>query len=224
LPCPSRTRGIGYGIQPLACPVVPAAILFDLLNGGNKDFAAAPPYARLGREALANAAERFALGNGGAGYGAICGRLKGGLGSASAVLEGFTVGALVAVNSYGSAVNPATGALWAAPFLRLSCEHRSRWSLIAFLDRGWVSLDNLRDGSERSFRSKLLGQKLGQAAGLEVKRTHDQWLTPPRWRRDDPPTASAAPHHHPYCNGGAPNSPTCSPVFPPMQIPRASTT
>jgi L-aminopeptidase/D-esterase-like protein len=111
-------RGIGFrfGLQPLACPVVPAAILFDLLNGGNKDFAGAPPYDRLGREALANAAKHFALGNAGAGYGAICGRLKGGLGSASAVLEGFTVGALVAVNSFGSAVNPATGALWAAPF------------------------------------------------------------------------------------------------------------
>ena len=108
-------RGIGFRFraQPLACPVVPAAILFDLLNGGDKDFAGHPPYARLGREALDNAAATFALGNAGAGYGAICGRLKGGLGSASVVLEGFTAGALVAVNSFGSAVDPATGALWA---------------------------------------------------------------------------------------------------------------
>lgn len=124
-------RGIGFRFraQPLACPVVPAAILFDLLNGGDKDFAGNPPYARLGREALDNAAATFALGNAGAGYGAICGRLKGGLGSASAVLEGFTVGALVAVNSFGAAVNPATGALWAEPFAldgEFGREHRRR--------------------------------------------------------------------------------------------------
>jgi len=111
-------RGIGfrYGTQPIPCPVVPAAILFDLMNGGDKDFAAAPPYHELGRRALAAAATAFDLGNAGAGLGAIAGRLKGGLGSASIVLEDLTVGALVAVNSHGSAVNPATGALWAEPF------------------------------------------------------------------------------------------------------------
>src|SRR6185312_9237512 len=57
----------------------------------------------------------FALGNAGAGLGAKTGQLKGGLGSASLRLgDGATVGALVAVNSWGAAVRPDCGRLWAA--------------------------------------------------------------------------------------------------------------
>ena len=108
-------KGIGFkfGDQPWPCPVVPAAVLFDLMNGGNKAWGAEPPYRRLGAEALANAAEDFALGNVGAGCGAMAGALKGGLGSASAQVGEFTVGALVAVNSVGSCADPATGNLFA---------------------------------------------------------------------------------------------------------------
>lgn len=107
-------RGIGYkfGEQILPCPVVPAAILFDLINGGDKSWADLSPYARLGQEALASAATSFELGLAGAGLGAIAGSLKGGLGSASAVWNGFTVGALVAVNSVGSCINGHTGLPW----------------------------------------------------------------------------------------------------------------
>ena len=98
-------------------PVIPAAILYDLANGGAKDWGLEPPYRALGMVALAQAAERFVLGTAGAGYGAMAGRLKGGIGSASAVAsEGFTVGALVAVNSFGSVVAPGARAFWAAPF------------------------------------------------------------------------------------------------------------
>lgn len=108
-------NGIGFrfGGQAWPCPVVPAAILFDLMNGGGKSWGEEPPYRRLGIEAFAAASENFAMGNAGAGMGAIAGAMKGGLGSASTVWNGFTVGALVAVNSVGSCVNPATGTLWA---------------------------------------------------------------------------------------------------------------
>lgn len=111
-------RGIGFTFadQPLPCPVVPSAILFDLTNGGDKGWGDTPPYRALGSAACAAAGKAFDLGNAGAGLGATAGSLKGGLGSASAVIGGITVGALVAVNSFGSPVDPRTGDLWAAPF------------------------------------------------------------------------------------------------------------
>jgi L-aminopeptidase/D-esterase-like protein len=108
-------RGVGFtfGTQPVACPVVPAAVLFDIMNGGAKWPDDTPPYRDLGIEALMVANADFALGNKGAGLGAMAGRLKGGLGSASARWRDFTVGALVAVNSVGSCVIPGTSRLWA---------------------------------------------------------------------------------------------------------------
>ncbi|MBE2278707.1 MAG: P1 family peptidase [Rhodobacteraceae bacterium] len=97
-----RAAGRGFAVGPMRVPIVPGAILFDLLNGGAKDWAE-DPYPALGRAALAAAGEDFALGTAGAGYGAMTGRWKGGLGSASAVLpSGITVGALVAVNALGT--------------------------------------------------------------------------------------------------------------------------
>lgn len=112
-------QGRGFPIGPGAppAPIVPAAILFDLLNGGDKAWGDHPPYARLGREALAAAARDFSLGNAGAGYGALAGGLKGGLGTASLLLpDGACVGALAAVNSFGSVVMPGERAFWAWPF------------------------------------------------------------------------------------------------------------
>lgn len=114
-------RGIGYGGMAHAgvpvSPIVPAAILYDLANGGNKNWGTEPPYRELGAQALAAVGETFALGTSGAGYGAMAGGLKGGLGSASCVAsDGFTVGAIVAVNSMGSTVLPGTRQFWAAPF------------------------------------------------------------------------------------------------------------
>jgi L-aminopeptidase/D-esterase-like protein len=109
-------RGVGFtfGPQPLPCPVVPSAILFDLANGGDKSWRE-PPYRTLGRQACEAAGARFGLGNAGAGLGATAGVFKGGLGSASVVWEGLSVGALVAVNSFGSPADPLTGELWAGP-------------------------------------------------------------------------------------------------------------
>ena len=109
-------KGIGFPVGPARVPIVPAAILFDLLNGGDKDWAV-NPYRALGAQALADAGAEFALGTAGAGIGATCGNLKGGLGSASLVLpSGHRVGALVAANPVGN-VTVGTGAqFWAAPF------------------------------------------------------------------------------------------------------------
>jgi L-aminopeptidase/D-esterase-like protein len=96
-------------------PIVPAAILFDLAFPGRRMSTGAPPYRELGRRAVAAAAKDFALGNAGAGLGARAGSLKGGIGSASLVLaDGATVGAVVAVNCWGSTVRPDCGRFWAA--------------------------------------------------------------------------------------------------------------
>jgi len=109
-------QGRGFVFGGIAVPLVAGAILFDLANGGDKGWGDAPPYNALGRAALAAAGEEFALGNAGAGLGARSGGLKGGLGSASTVTaEGWQLGALVAVNSFGSAVMPGTDRFWAWP-------------------------------------------------------------------------------------------------------------
>jgi L-aminopeptidase/D-esterase-like protein len=111
-----RAAGRGFRLGPALVPIVPGAILFDLLNGGDKDWDE-NPYRGLGRAALDAAAEDFALGTEGAGAGATVGDLKGGLGSASVVLDsGITVGALVAVNAVGSPLVAGGPHFWAAPF------------------------------------------------------------------------------------------------------------
>ena len=111
-----RAMGRGFALGAARVPIVPAAILFDLLNGGRKDWME-NPYARLGRSALEAADGAFALGSAGAGFGAATADLKGGLGSASLALpSGRIVGALVAVNSLGSAVVGGGPHFWAAPF------------------------------------------------------------------------------------------------------------
>ncbi len=111
-----RTQGRGFQVGGQRVPIVPAAILFDLLNGGNKDWTK-NPYHGLGRAALEAADRDFSLGSAGAGTGALVAGLKGGLGSASAVLEcGITVGALVAVNALGSVTVGDGPEFWARPF------------------------------------------------------------------------------------------------------------
>ena len=114
-----REVGRGYRLSPQAppAPIVPAAILFDLANGGDKSWGAQSPYYKLGKAALAAASANFGLGNAGAGFGARAGIYKGGLGGASAVTDdGFVVGALAAVNSLGSPLLPGTDVFWAFPF------------------------------------------------------------------------------------------------------------
>ncbi|WP_187971846.1 P1 family peptidase [Aquibium microcysteis] len=112
-----RERGVGVKVHDLSIPIVPAAILFDLVNGGDKDWGRYPPYRDLGYEAAEVASETFEMGSAGAGFGALTAGLKGGLGSASTVLSnGITVSALVAVNAVGSATVGDTPHFWAAPF------------------------------------------------------------------------------------------------------------
>ncbi len=114
------SAGRGFAVGPARVPIVPSAILFDLLNGGDKAWGDTPPYRALGLAALGNATDgAFALGSVGAGTGAQTSTVKGGLGSASArAPTGHRVGALVAVNAFG---NPLVGEgpwLRAAPYER----------------------------------------------------------------------------------------------------------
>ena len=109
--------GRGFPVGPCRVPIVPGAILFDLLNGGDKAWGRRSPYWELGFEAAANASPNFSLGAAGAGYGATTYDLKGGLGSTSAVTtRGFLVGALVAVNAVGRATCGSGPHFWAAPY------------------------------------------------------------------------------------------------------------
>ena len=112
-----RERGRGFPIGDVRVPLVCGAVLFDLRNGGDKNWGRFPPYRDLGYAAAAAAGASFALGTAGAGFGATTVNLKGGLGSASAVTrDGHVVGALAAVNACGS-VNVGSGPhFWAAPF------------------------------------------------------------------------------------------------------------
>lgn len=112
-----RERKIGFEAAGHYIPIVPSAILFDMHNGGNKDWGRYPPYRELGYLAAENAAEDFELGSYGAGAGALVAGFKGGLGSASHRLpNGMTMGALVAVNAVGSVTVGDTKHFWAAPF------------------------------------------------------------------------------------------------------------
>ena len=115
----AQGRGFGvYGQSGIPrSPIVPAAVLYDLANGGSKSWGDAPPYRALGMAALHNAGCDFALGSAGAAYGAQAGALAGGLGSASVIsADGLKVGALAAVNSFGAVLVPGTRRFWAAPY------------------------------------------------------------------------------------------------------------
>ena len=112
-----RERGRGFAIGAVRVPLVCGASLFDLLNGGDKNWGRFAPYRDLGYAAASQAGETFALGTAGAGFGATTVNLKGGLGSASATTrDGHTVGALAAVNACGGANVGHRPHFWAAPF------------------------------------------------------------------------------------------------------------
>jgi L-aminopeptidase/D-esterase-like protein len=112
-----REIGVGFPVGTARVPIVPQAIAFDLLNGGDKDWGRYPPYRELGHEAAAGAALTFALGSVGGGFGATTVNLKGGLGSASIVTpSGYMVGALVIVNAIASAVIGSGPHFWAGAF------------------------------------------------------------------------------------------------------------
>ncbi len=117
-------QGKGAQFGGLTLPVAVQAILFDLTNGGEKDWLGdpverRPPYWDLGRDAALAAGRDFALGTAGAGYGGTTVNLKGGLGSASLrTRHGFVVGALAAVNAVGSATIGDGPHFWAGAYER----------------------------------------------------------------------------------------------------------
>ena len=111
-----RADGRGFRVMDAVIPLVPGAILFDLLSGGDKNWSD-NPYRALGRAAFDNLDTNFSLGTEGAGTGAMTAMMKGGLGSTSLQLpDGTTVGALVAANPMGSTTTPGDRHFWAAPF------------------------------------------------------------------------------------------------------------
>ena len=105
-------RGAGFDVRVGRLPIVPAAVLFDLLLGD----ARIRPDAAAGYAACeAASARRPSEGNVGAGTGAAVGKIfgidramKGGIGTASLTVNGVTVGALVACNALGDVVDPDT--------------------------------------------------------------------------------------------------------------------
>jgi D-aminopeptidase len=118
-----REHGVGFAVGAVRVPIVPQAILFDLSNGGDKEWGRHPPYRDMAYEAAAAASHDIALGSAGAAYGATIAwtspgtRMMGGIGSASCVMEdGITIGALAAVNAAGTVTMGDTPHFWAAPF------------------------------------------------------------------------------------------------------------
>ena len=110
-------QGRGLVVRGAVIPIVPGAILFDLLNGGDKAWGRFSPYRDLGYLAASNAGTDFALGSVGAGLGATTATFKGGLGSASATTSGgVKVAAIAAVNAVGSVTLGEGQWFWAAPF------------------------------------------------------------------------------------------------------------
>jgi L-aminopeptidase/D-esterase-like protein len=110
-------RGRGFVVRGAIIPIVPGAICFDLLNGGNKKWGRFAPYRDLGYTAAAAASTNFALGSVGAGLGATTANFKGGVGSASAATpSGVRVAALAVVNAVGSVTVGDGPWFWAAPF------------------------------------------------------------------------------------------------------------
>jgi D-aminopeptidase len=110
-------QGRGFAVGAVRVPIVPGAVVFDVANGGDKRWGRFAPYRDLGYAAAAAAGTNFALGSGGAGFGATTANFKGGLGSASAETPGgVRVAALAVVNAVGSVTVGDGPWFWAAPF------------------------------------------------------------------------------------------------------------
>lgn len=110
-------QGRGFPVGTATIPIVPGAVVFDLINGGDKNWGRFAPYRDLGYAAAATASDDFTLGSVGAGLGATTATVKGGLGSASAVTSsGVRVAALVVANPVGNVLIGDGPHFWAAPF------------------------------------------------------------------------------------------------------------
>ena len=110
-------RGVGLDVAVGRLPIVPAAVLFDLLVGDMRIRPdAAAGYAACAAASGADPAE----GNVGVGAGAVLGKvfgiqhaMKGGVGTASVTVDGVTVGALIACNALGDVIDPDTAQVMA---------------------------------------------------------------------------------------------------------------
>lgn len=112
-----RSRGRGFKVGDQNMPIVPAAILYDLGNGGDKSWEGPSPYLELGRMAIRNVDSEFQIGGVGAGFGATTANLRGGFGYAETHLpNGAVVCAFVAVNAVGQVTMGDKAHFWAAPF------------------------------------------------------------------------------------------------------------
>lgn len=176
-------RGIGFPVlgaehPDKIVPIVPAAVIFDLLLGKWDS----RPTASTGRDATRAAlaaldteldtaldtaldteldneptGDPHASGNLGAGLGAAAGALKGGFGQASAVfpegtpLAGVTVAAAMVVNPQGAIFDPATGLPWG-----VAAELGNEFSRYGVDRRGKVPAG----GVEEMRRMNLLGTKI----------------------------------------------------------------
>jgi L-aminopeptidase/D-esterase-like protein len=119
-------QGRGFKVGGAVIPIVPGAIIFDVLNGGDKQWGRFAPYRELGYAAAVAASQDFALGSAGAGFGATTANFKGGIGSASAETPaGVRVAALAVVNAVGTVTVGDGPWFWAAPF-EVDCEFGGR--------------------------------------------------------------------------------------------------
>jgi L-aminopeptidase/D-esterase-like protein len=164
-------QGRGFAVRGALIPIVPGAIMFDLLNGGDKAWGRFAPYRDLGYAAAAAAGGTYALGSAGAGLGATTANFKGGLGSASAATQaGVRVAALAVVNAVGTVTIGDGPWFWAAPF-EIGGEYGGR-------------------GLPPSFTPDMLAMRIkGGAAATSVENTTlavvvtDAELTKPQARR-----------------------------------------
>jgi len=106
-------KGIGFDVGPTKIPIVPTAVIFDILFGDPK----ARPTQELGYEACLNAGDTVEEGSVGVGTGAAVGKIfelsramKGGVGTSSIVMpDGLVVSSLVVVNAFGDIIDNVTG-------------------------------------------------------------------------------------------------------------------
>lgn len=106
-------KGVGFDVGPTRIPIVPTAVIFDILFGDSK----ARPTAAMGYDACVSANDTVEEGSVGVGTGATVGKIfdvtramKGGVGTSSIVMpDGLTVASLVVVNAFGDILDNVTG-------------------------------------------------------------------------------------------------------------------
>lgn len=166
-------HGYGLDVGPVRVPIVPAAVLFDLLvddfaqQGGSGIY----PDANAGYAACSNAIENpdaaLLQGNIGAGTGATVGKLngpqcamRGGLGWAALNVNGVTIAALIACNAVGDVVDPQTGAILAGA--RTAPDSLSRLNAVSAELEG-LSASGLHAGSNTTIGAIMTDATLTKA-------------------------------------------------------------